>query len=149
MTTAHPNDNEIQEYSLGNMSDMVIATHMDNCALCSAKAAQYRLIFAAVKQQPAPVFDFDVTALVMQQLPAAKTKHSSDRYPAYAIGGMVVFALAALIYLAKNYFTGIVNGLAPVLIGLIIITAVIITAFLLADMYKKFRAKMDALNFAR
>ena len=141
----HATDNEIQEYILGNISDSTVAEHIKNCRQCSEAATQYNRMFGAIKQQAAPTFDFNVTQLVMEQLP---TKKSSDKYFIYCSTAAGACMLAILFYVIKVYLPTALNGLTPLLISLIVITALCISLFLAMDMYKKFTKTIDALNFS-
>ena len=80
MTMIHATDNEIQEYSLNNIPNATVAEHIKNCRQCSEKAAEYSMMFGAIAQQDAPVFDFNVTQLVMEQLTVKTARHSIDKY---------------------------------------------------------------------
>jgi len=148
MTMIHATDNEIQEYSLNNISNATAAEHIKNCSQCSEKAAQYKLMLGAIEQQDAPVFDFNVTQLVMQQLAVKTAKQSIDNYFIYCGTGAAACMLAILFYVIKTYLPNVLDGLTPLLICLIVITALGISLFVAMDMYSKFKAKMDALNFA-
>jgi len=148
MTMIHATDDEIQEYSLNSIANAAVAEHIKNCRQCSEKAAEYKLMFGAIEQQDAPVFDFNVTQLVMEQLPVKTAKRSIDNYFIYCGMGAAACMLAVLFYVIKTYSPNLFNGLTPMLIGLIVIAASVISLFIAMDMYSKFKAKMNALNFA-
>jgi hypothetical protein len=147
MTIKHATDNQIQEFSLNNISDTAIVEHIKGCKQCSEKAAHYKMMFAGIKQQHAPVFNFSVTQLVMGQLTAKPAKQPVDRYFIHCGIGAAACMLAVLLYLIKAYLPQLFSGLTPLFIGLVAIS--VISLFVVMDMYLKFKAKMNALNFSR
>jgi anti-sigma factor RsiW len=69
MSGAHLSAEELQQYVL----DRAACTeennaHLDGCPDCQAQMAAYALLMEGLRQQPAPVFGFDVSAMVMRQL---------------------------------------------------------------------------------
>jgi cell division protein FtsL len=147
MTTLHLTENEIQEHIFNNISKADTINHIQQCKQCSLKVAQYKMMFEVIKQQSKPAFDFNITQLVMEQLPVAKEKTLLEKHFVYFIAGAVLLMLALLIYSIKNYLANITIGLQPVLVSLITTTALIISIFLIVDMYKKFKSQMNTLNY--
>lgn len=148
MTIKHATDNQLQEYSLNTITDTAIVEHIKGCEQCSQKAAQYKLMFTGIKEQHAPVFDFSVAQLVMEQLTAKPVKQSNDRYFIYCGVGAAACMLAVLFYVVKTYLPDTFNGLTPLFIGLVAIAALVISLLVAMDMYLKFKAKMNTLNFS-
>lgn len=146
MKTLHPTENEIQDYCLNEVNE-IIANHIRQCIECSSKAAQYKMVFDSVKEQINPTFNFNITELVMNQLPVAKEKFSIEKYLIYFIISSFLFAIALLVYTIRNYFMNINIGLKPVLISLVITTALLISIFLISEMYQKFKIKISVLNY--
>lgn len=147
MTTLHPADNDIQEYSLNNIIDTAAINHIQQCKQCSSKAAQYKTMFEGITKQSKPTFNFNLTQLVMEQLPAKKEKFSIGSYFIYFISGVVLLIPALFIYSIKNYLANFANDISPILISLIATTTLTISIFIFADTYKKFKIKMNALNY--
>jgi hypothetical protein len=144
MTTLHPVDNDIQEYSLNNIIDAAAMNHIQQCKQCSSKAAQYKKMFEGITKQSKPTFNFNITQLVMEQLPAAKEKFTIEKY---FISIAVLLMIALLIYPARIYLSKTAISLTPIIVSLITTSVLVISIFLIADMYKKFKAKMDVLNY--
>jgi hypothetical protein len=141
----HATDKEIQEFSLGNIADPMLVEHIKNSSKCSEAAKQYNMMFEAIKQQAAPAFDFNVTQLVMEQLPVKK---SADKFFIYCSTGAAISTIAVLFYVIKVYLPSVFHGLTPMLAGLIIIAGLGVLLSVAIDMYKKYMEKMDALNFS-
>jgi hypothetical protein len=140
----HATDNQIQDYSLNSLSDTAVAEHIRTCLACRSKAEQYISMFKAIHEQEVPSFDFHLTGLVMGQLPV---KQSTERYVFSFIAVVAAGLLAVIGYFIRAYVPDLLTGLAPLLISLIVLTGLVISAFLAADMYKKHIQKMNALNF--
>src|SRR4026208_1222113 len=79
MVTKHLTDDEVQQYVVDRQHcEMKIAEHIHICGECKLKAEIYQSLVTGIKQQSQPNFNFDLSALVVQQLPSAKEK-ASDR----------------------------------------------------------------------
>jgi hypothetical protein len=148
MTTIHPTDDQIQDYCLHNDPGPAVIDHIGICGICQSKAVQYTVMLEGIEKQPDPVFAFNITALVMEQLPAGRPGYSFGKYSVYGFFSLVVLLLCVLIYPLKNYLPGMVAGLRPLLISLIVLTALIISFFLCLDMYMTYKKKMDAITFS-
>ena len=147
MISMHPSDIEIQDYMSGDHFDTVVAEHIFHCEACSLKSAQYASVVTGIKQQSDPLFTFDLTKLVMEQLPAKKGKPFFDKYFIYLISGVLIFSLPIMIYPLKKYFPNWKTCLTPIMISLIAAAALIISILAFFDMYRNFREKMNVLNF--
>lgn len=73
MKTVHLTEAEIQVYVT---EPEVLGTkqksHVLDCAHCQSKVANYSLLFKCIHETPKPAFDFDLSTLVLEQLPAPK-----------------------------------------------------------------------------
>ena len=148
MTNKHLNDIEIQQYILEKANcDTDIVEHMQHCTNCEAKAAEYNLIFDEIQQQAKPIFNFNPADLVVAQLPKAQYTGSNGRSFFYFIIFIVLFSVCTIFYLFGNNLQNLLLGTKPILTGLIITTVTILLIFLCIDMYRKYQAKMNALNF--
>lgn len=152
----HLSDIDIQQYVF-NKTDcsMDIVEHIHECGYCKTKADEYLFLFSGIKQQPKPGFDFDLSGLVIKQIPLAKPVFSWNSFMGYCIIGLVivVFGIPAYLYriyisyLFKKYILSIASGLSPVVFFLLITTVLIILIFQGIEMYKKYQKKIDTLNF--
>lgn len=145
MKNTHLTDEEIQQYALdARLLSGALAEHIQHCEHCRQQARYYQLTFEGLGFQEKAVFDFDLTELVMEQLP--QTKPSYDRPLFYAIA----FIIVLMIGLTGNIFGySLVNLFAyvkPMLIVLVIVTAIGLMAFLGLDMYQKYKAQMKRLS---
>ncbi len=136
MNTAHLSDEEIQLFVANLSAASSSATdHLAVCTHCSEQVALYRSLFKAIAEQEIPVFDVDMSALVLAQLPVYKEKKS--------LWVPVIFIICcfagAVLYIFRQNFLMILSGSSLVfllagLAGFIAVVAIRINA-----LYKKFR----------
>ena len=156
MIDNHLTDVDVQQFVLNKADcNADIITHMHNCEYCKTKAETYQLLFSEIKQQPKSAFDFDLSELVMKQLPQAKPGFSLNSLPGYfimlsffaAIGIPSYLFKAKITYFFKTYVLGITSGISSIVIFLVVITFLIFLIFQCAEMYRKYQQKNNALNF--
>ena len=148
MNKSHPTQLEIQEYSLDKSAcGHAIIAHIESCAECLEEVRTYRFVFSEIKQRPKPAFDFDLSALVISQLPQSKPRLTADRFVA---GFLVIFVFSFIcipVFLFRQYILNMFSGIPPFFIYPIIGSAFIIVLFKTLDMYNKYKAQMRLLNF--
>lgn len=143
MITAHLTETEIQLYVAEPQAiSRQLAAHVEDCALCRAKVDNYVLLFKQIKETPKPTFDFDLTALVLEQLPAPKN--------AFPWAAILITALAtALVAVSAVFFwSGIVvliKGVSGVLLAVAATGAVVIVGFQAIELLKEHQKRMDTL----
>jgi hypothetical protein len=143
MITAHLTETEIQLYVAepGAISREQ-ATHVEGCTLCRAKAANYALLFNGIHDAEKPAFNFDLSALVMEQLPAPKSA-----FPWAAI--LVAIFSIALVAVSALFFSSaileLIGNASAVLLTVAAAGAVVVLAFLAIEMLKEHQTRMDAL----
>src|SRR5579862_3354468 len=156
MIEKHLVDADIQQFVLDKAGcSLDIVAHIHECAQCQAKAETYKLLFTAITEQPTPVFDFDLSATVLERVRTEKPVFPLNGIPGY----LVVFsALAAagipaylyrltIIRFFKTYILGLASGISSIVISLVIITFLIFLIFQCIEMYKKYQRKIDDPNF--
>jgi len=156
MSGNHLTDEDIQQYVL-NKADCKtdVVTHIHDCEYCKTKAETYKLLFSEIKQQPKAAFDFDLSELVMKQLPQVRPGFSLNSLPGYFIIFSILAAIgipyylfkAKIIYFFKTYILGITSGISSIVVFLVVITFLIFLIFQCVEMYGKYRQKNNALNF--
>ena len=143
MKNKHVNEIEIQQYVLcKDDCDTIIIEHINHCGKCKAEVETYELLFAAIKKQPNPIFEFDIANLVMQQLP---DKHffSIDRFLITLLSGVTITVLSILIYLTNIYFPTVFNGISLIQFSLIMVTILLISIYIYIDMKRNYNSKMN------
>jgi hypothetical protein len=156
MIDKHLADADIQQFILDKSNcSLDVVAHIHQCVLCQTKAETYKLLFSEIKEQPKPVFDFDLSAAVLKQVTTEKSKLSLNSLPGYlvifsalaAIGIPSYLYKAKIVHFFKTYILGITSGISSLVIYLVIITFLIFLIFQSIEMYKKYQRKIEDLNF--
>jgi len=165
MRADHLSDMELQQWVLDptNCGAEQLA-HLGQCEKCMIKAGEYRLLITQIRQEPAPVFDFDLKEVVLSQLrgyerqlePGYEQVLPSDgsHEPIRTRGSgpmgivwLVVFLVpGALLYLFGKEVRGLFSGFSGMMLWLLGTSAAIILLFQSIELYKKYQRKIDALN---
>jgi len=146
MVTKHLTDDEVQQYAVNKSScEKRMAEHIHLCEECRTKVEVYQLLITGIKQQPQPAFDFDLSKMVLQQLPSTKTTIANDKALVLIFGFMGIAFLGGAIYIFQRYFD-LFEGMKTIFIYLIVITAITVLIYLLIDMYKKYQKEMKVLD---
>jgi len=148
MNDIHPAENILQQYA-EDKSDCspAILAHIESCAYCKAEVTTYRMLFSKIKEMPVPVFDFDITAIVIPKLPVLRPGLSADRFIA---GFLVVFSFSCIcipVFLFWPYIKNMFSGISAFFFYAILISAAIILSIKVLDTYFKFQKQMRILNF--
>jgi len=146
MVTKHLTDDEVQQYAIDKLNcEKRIVEHIHVCEKCRSKVEVYQLLITGIKQQSQPAFDFDLSKMVLQQLPSPKTSIANDNALIWIFSFMGLAFLGGAIYLFISYFD-LFEGIKIIFIYLIVITAVTVLAYLFIDMYKKYKHGMKVLD---
>ncbi len=148
MNNSHPSEKEIHDFALDkSVRTTVLIDHIESCARCKAEVETYQYLFSEIKQSPQPAFDFDLSALVIPQLPHTQTGLSADRF----IAGFLILFICCLIgipvILFRQYILNMFSGIPSFFIYAIIISAFIIVVINILDMYRKYQKQMRLLNY--
>ena len=146
MVIKHLTDDEVQQYVVDRQyCEVKIVEHIQFCEVCSAKVEVYQLMIKGIKQQPQPAFDFNLSELVVQQLPSPKEK-TSDRFLLWVLLFIGIGFVGTIFYYFEGSFVYLFSGIAAIFIYLIIITALTIITGLFIAMYKKYDNEMKLLD---
>jgi hypothetical protein len=146
MVVKHLTDNEVQQYVVDKQHcEVKIVAHIHLCEECRSKVEVYQLLITEIKQQSQPAFDFDLSKMVLQQLPSPVPKVSNDKLLVWLFVSIGIVFIGGGLYFFQNYFD-LFEGIRAIFIYLIVITAVTVLAYLLIDMYKKYKQGMKVLD---
>jgi len=146
MKNNHLTDIDIQTFVLQKENcDIAIVEHIAQCDSCKMEVEQYKILFEEIKQQEQPIFDFDLSDLVMAQLP--QPKHVFENTLIYSTVFATIIVMSIVFYFLRDNLLGMVKVITPIFIYLIITAALTLSIFLCIDMYMKFQKRMNALNF--
>ncbi|MCA0230756.1 MAG: hypothetical protein LCH91_09865 [Bacteroidetes bacterium] len=148
MNKEHLSDPELQEYALnGENCPPQFNEHIQSCNFCRQKAELYQLMFSSEIKPEAPIFDFDLTQTVMQQLPVPQPTALEKSYTIYWVGASVFLSAGALIYLIFMTSRGFLFGkITPMTLGISITTFLAIFAVLGIDIFQKHTKQMKVLQ---
>lgn len=74
MITVHLTETQIQLYVADKESaDAQLISHIGTCPFCQSRIKNYELLFSAITVADKPIFDFDLSSLVLESLPAPKS----------------------------------------------------------------------------
>jgi hypothetical protein len=145
--TEHPSEAELQEFALGEIKkENSINAHIQFCNECKAAVANYRLLFSAIGSEQKPVFEFNLSALVLEKIKPANTEYSKDRLIFY-IGFAVIAVLGIGYYCYSEFLSGLLIGFGSLFMYLLVATAIIILVFQCIDVYKRYQDKINSLDF--
>ena len=146
MVTKHLTDNEVQQYAVDKFTcEKRIDEHVHLCEECRSKVEVYQLLITGIRQQPQPAFNFNLSELVVQQLPSPKEK-TNDRLLLWLLLFMSIGFIGAIFYYFEGSFDYLFRGIAAIFIYLMIITALTVFTGLFLDMYKKYSNEMKLLD---
>ena len=146
MVIKHLTDDEVQQYVVERQhSEVKIIEHIHFCEVCRAKVEVYQLMIKGIKQLPQPAFEFNLSELVVQQLPSPKEK-TNDRLLLWMLLFMSIGFIGSIFYYFEGSFDYLFRGIAAIFIYLMIVTALTVIAGLLITMYKKYDTEMKLLD---
>ena len=148
MTTKHLLEVEIQHYAMDKVScGTQITNHIHSCEACRLKSETYRIILTEIKEQPKPVFDFNLADLVMKQLQQPQQKISFENIILYFTTFVSILIDGFAIYFFSPFLTDVITGITPIVAYLVITTLASLLIFLGIDMFVKYNRQMKILNF--
>ncbi len=142
----HLTEDEVQQFVVDrNDCEATIVEHIHRCSECKMKAEIYQSLITGIKQQPEPAFDFDLSSLVLQQLPLPKQK-SSERPLLWMLIFIGMTLVGGVAYYFQGSFVFLFTGISSIFIYLMMITVATVLTGLLIDMYKKYNKEMKLLD---
>ncbi len=148
MMNSHPKEREIQEYVLDRTSCSAdIVGHIESCGVCQGEVNGYTLLFSELKQEPTPTFDFDITELVIPQLPSPKPGMTTDRF---IFGFLVIFTclcIAVPVYIFWQNILYMFSDIPVYFIYAIVGSSASILVIKILSLFKKYQGQMRILNF--
>ena len=143
----HLSDDEVQQFVIDKQyCEIKVVEHIHICKECKIKAEVYQSLITGIKQQPQPVFDFDLSASVLKQLPAPQPKAANDKLVIWILVFVSIGFIAGVVYYFRSYWASMFEGVATIFIYLITISAIMVIAALVFDMYKKYKKEMNVLD---
>ena len=154
MSGVHPSEESLQLYVLDRAScNPEEVGHIESCPECVAAVDAYRLLTSELEKQPLPEFDFDLAAVVLQQVtlirsqdrrqsdPARERKRSSAAMAALIL---VVIGIPAWLFWKSAYF--VFSDMSADFYWMLLAAAVIVVGLFLFRLYKKYQDVINLIN---
>ena len=145
MIAAHLSEEEIQQYAFDKMASTPhLVGHLEACVDCQAKLQTYTQLFEVIRVQEKPVFNFDLSELLMPQL--AKPKFAFNDFLVYFTVFLMGSSTIVAAFIFRKYLTNIFTGVMPMFIYLILLTGLVVIVFQAAEMFRKYQKQISTLN---
>jgi anti-sigma factor RsiW len=146
MSGKHPSDEVLQEYVEGRSScTPVEIDHIAGCPDCQETIAAYRMLAGALKEQAAPVFDFDLAAAVIARLepkPRVRIRQKGSVLTAILIASAII--VPAWLFRRSAYF--VFTDMSAAFYGVLLAAAGIVLGLFLLRLYKKYLDVINLIN---
>jgi len=148
MKNVHLSDFDIQRvaFELSTCTTEIVS-HINTCDLCKQKADNYRSISDTIKVQPEPILDFDLSALVLEQLPIMSKKESAYNYFIYFLMALSALVVTAAILYFKEAIVDLFSNTSAIPTSFIVSTSLLILIALGIDTMRNFNKKINLLNY--
>jgi anti-sigma factor RsiW len=157
MSGIHPSDEVLQEYVEGHpVCTQVEIDHIAGCPDCQETVAAYRMLAGALKEQPAPVFDFDLAAAVIGQLEASQRMEAPrpmeaprlrKRQEGSVLTAVLIAAailIPAWLFRRSAYF--VFTDMSAAFYWVLLAAAGIVVGLFLLRLYKKYQNVINLIN---
>ncbi|HUB59985.1 MAG TPA: hypothetical protein VL978_04755 [Puia sp.] len=152
MSGTHPSDEALQQYVLDPTGcESADIGHIETCPACRESVATYRLLAVALKEQPAPAFDFDLAAMVIAQLEQPVTQREAPGQRKRKEGWVMTAVLIALaivvpawLFRRSAYF--VFTDMSAVFYGVVLTIAGLVVGLFLLRLYKKYQDIIHLIN---
>ena len=144
MSGIHPSDEGLQQYVLDPAACAPgEIDHIAGCPECQEAAAAYRVLSDALKEQPAPTFNFDLAAAVIANLQTPQRKRQGGpMLTAALIAGSII--VPAWLFRRSAYF--VFTDMSAAFYWVLLAAAGIVFGFFLLRLYKKYQDVINLIN---
>jgi len=148
MSGAHLSEEELQQYILDRPARTPEdIAHLDGCPDCQARVATYGLLMEGLSQQPAPVFGFDVSAVVMRRLVESPVaEHTADRFPRLATAALILVVTAVPGWLFRKSAYYVFTDISAVFLYLILAAAGVFVGLRVLHLMKRYQDTINIIN---
>jgi anti-sigma factor RsiW len=145
MSGIHPSEEVLQEYVEGRSACTPIEIdHIAGCPDCQETIAAYRTLAVSLKEQPTPVFDFDLAAAVIAKLekPQARKRREGSVMTAVLIATAII--IPAWLFRRSAYF--VFTDMSAAFYGTLLVATGIVVGLFLLRLYKKYQDVINLIN---
>ena len=145
MTSPHLAERALQEAAESASLPAPQAAHLRGCRVCQGRVATYQHLFTAAAHLPPPVFEFDLTASILAQLPRPR-----PAFP-WVLSGVVALVLGVVVAFVVLFggvlvpvFQSLSTGLGA---GLVAVAGLLVAGQCL-ELLARHRQQMRLLTFS-
>ncbi|MBE7172832.1 MAG: hypothetical protein INR73_19810 [Williamsia sp.] len=145
MSTAHLNEEQLQDYALTGITHPADREHLSVCNHCQVQLRAYQMLYNQIQEAETPLVDLETKDLIPDQL---TNFNSDDRKESRYLSGIffgAVVLLIAVTLVCWNSISWVFAGITPlsIIIGLLLLSGVLIMQ--LTEVYSTYRKKLSAL----
>ncbi|MDY8137058.1 hypothetical protein [Aquimarina sp. 2201CG5-10] len=148
MKTIHVSDYDIQQFTFDlSECEAEVVKHINSCEICKRRVEEYQLLSNTIKSQPDPIFEFNLSDQVLEQLEISPEKESTYGYFIYVLIVLSIGVVTSCLFYFKEIFIDLFKSTAAISTYLIISVTVLISLVMVFDMFRSFNKKIDLLNY--
>jgi len=148
MTSEHLSEEELQLFAAGKSPVNAAASqHIQACPSCQEELTIYRLLYSQISREPAPEFDFDLSAAVLAQVPSISTKTSARNIYGFIPAAVVALVVVISLYSFRKNFINLSAGISFTFMAVSIVACIIIIGFKVSQEYQRYRLQIKKLNY--
>ena len=146
------NDQHLSEEQLQSLAmvpsnpDAGILAHQEACPLCQQQIVAYQQIIGAIKELPAPAFDFNLEAAVLEEL--QQPAYVENNYYRYIFALIIAGIVIATLYIFRQNFLNLSAGISSLFLAISIIACIGIIVFKVIKLYQQYNLQIKKLNFS-
>jgi hypothetical protein len=160
MSGAHLSAEKLQQYILDRPAcKPEDISHLDGCPDCQAQVAAYALLMEGLRQQPPPVFGFDVSAMVMRRLAESSVvdrraegmaergaEQRADRRTRLATAALILLVTAVPAWLFRKSAYYVFTDFPAVFLYLILAAAGVFVLLSILQLIKRYQQIINIIN---
>jgi hypothetical protein len=144
MKIRHLSENEIQLHLTENSKlSQEFLSHLGNCPACQAELNAYKIISTDIKTLKRPAFDFDLSELVLDQIPVKTSEFPWATY-FVVILGIILMVISFATF--SDYLVHVFKALPSTLLIMVGISALLILLFQSTEAVKIYREKINSIK---
>ncbi len=150
MKTTHVSDHDIQKFTFDlSKCETEIIKHIHSCRECKKRAESYLSLSHVIKDQLEPILEFNLTELVLDQLPVSSKNESAYSYFIYFLIMVSIGVVVSSLYYFKGIFIDLFSNTNTTAISasFMISIALLIIVALSLDLIRSFNKKINMLNY--
>ena len=148
MEMKHVTDHDIQQFVFDvSECNTEIIVHISSCSTCKMKAESYQSLSAIIKNQPDPIFEFNLSEQVLEQLEMNPEKEATHSYFIYGLIALSAGIIISSLYYFSGIFSNLLSSSTATPTYFFISIILLISLVLGIDMVRSFNRKIKMLNY--